>query len=76
MNFPGVRLRRWKSPAHLSRVSMSSSASSSQLVLPSLIAAAISSTSVHIVDPHFFTLIFSALLALGARARACTKQGA
>ena len=36
MKRPGVRFLRWKRPAHFMRTSMSSRASSSQVVFPSL----------------------------------------
>ena len=42
MNLPGVRLSRWTSPTHLSRVFMSIFSTSSQSIVPARMAAAYS----------------------------------
>lgn len=72
---PGVRLRRWNSPAHFRRTSASSSANSSQEVLPSLMRAASWVTSSQTSEPHRSFLIFSNLLAFLASAATLVGSG-
>lgn len=74
MKRPGVRLRRWKSPAHFRRTSTSSRSRSSQLVLPSRIKAASSPTSLHMWEPHLAFLTFSNLLAFLPSARSLASS--
>ena len=75
MNRFGVRFPRWNSPAHLSRTSTSSRLRSSHAAPPPRSSADSSCASRHAVLPHFSTLIFSNLLALGSEARARASGG-
>ena len=71
MKVPGARLRRWNRPAHLRRISMSSSARSSQVMSPRRTISPSSPTSVHIMCPPFSVFTFSALAAFLCSARIC-----